>query len=68
MKMTKNNADGLMSELMTQIIKEKYSEVPLDVVNNIIAISKDNRERAKSLKVTRKYLNDYFNLLKQCSE
>ena len=68
MKMTKNNAEGLMDELMTQIIEDKYQEVPIKVVEDIITISKENRERAKSLKVTRKYLTDYFNSLGQCSE
>ena len=52
MKMTKNNAEGLMDELMAQIIEDKYQEVPIKVVEDIITISKENRERAKSLKVT----------------
>jgi len=67
MKMT-SNADELMNELMTQIIEEKYNEIPLEIVDDIIKISQENRERAKSLKLTRKYLIDYFNSLEQCSE
>ena len=66
--MTKNNAEGLMDDLMTQIIKERNIELPFEIVEKIITISKENRERAKSLKETRKFLNDYFNSLEQCSE
>lgn len=66
--MTKDKADSLMNELVAKNLREKYPDLPLEVVNDIIAISRDNRDRAKSLKIMRKYLFDYFKSLEECSE
>ena len=63
--MTKNNAESLMKELLDKTIAEKYQEIPKDMVADIISISKENRERAKSLKVMRKYMFEYFNSLEK---
>ena len=68
MKMTKDNAQSLMNDLISNILREKYPDIPFDVVEDIISISKENRDRAKSLKKMRKYMVDYFKTIEACSE
>ena len=58
--MTKNNAESLMKKLLSETISEKYPEISVDMVADIISISKENRDRAKALKALRKYMFEYF--------
>lgn len=58
--MTKNNAESLMKELLSETISEKYPEISVDMVDDIISISKENRDRAKALKALRKYMMEHF--------
>ena len=59
-RMTKNNAESLMNELLEKTISEKSPDISADMVANIISISKENRDRAKALKALRKYMFEYF--------
>lgn len=68
MKMTNSSTENLMNDLIKEIICDKYNDISFSVVEKLIAISKENRDRAKALKVMRKYMVEYFNNSEQCSE
>ena len=60
LRMTKNNAESLMKELLEKTLSEKYPDISPDMVADIISISKENRDRAKALKALRKYMFEHF--------
>ena len=58
MKTIKKGSESIMGDIIESIRKEKYPQIPNNLVEEIIKISAENREVGKVRKGIKKLIND----------